>query len=47
MIGMDMGFEGREQSSRPSSLDQRRIAPDLLEDRIDQHRLAGALVAER
>ena len=39
MIGMDVGLE-RPLQPQPELVDQGRVAPHLLEHRIDQHRLA-------
>ena len=38
VIGVDVGLERRDEL-QPQLLDQRRIAPRLLEHRVDQHRL--------
>ena len=40
VIGMDMGFERRDELEA-QLVDQRRVAPHLLEHRVDQHRRAG------
>ena len=45
MIGMNVGFEGRHQAEA-KLVDQGRIAPHLLEHRIDQDRFAPARVAQ-
>ena len=45
MIGMDMGFERRDQPQTQLA-DQRHIPPDLLEHRVDQHRLTAWAIAQ-
>jgi len=45
MVGMDMGFE-RVGEPQAELGDQCRIAPHLLEHRVDQHRRACAAVAQ-
>jgi len=46
MIGMDMGFE-RIKELQAQLVDQRRVAPDLLEHRIDDDRRPAAAVSEQ
>ncbi len=46
MIGVDMGLE-RPQELQPQLGHKRRIAPDLLEDGIDHHRLACRRAAQQ
>jgi hypothetical protein len=46
VIGMNMSFQGRDQAEA-KLIDKSRITTDLLEHRIDQHRLAAALIAEQ
>jgi hypothetical protein len=46
MVGMDVGFQGPEQLE-PQLLQQRGVAPCLLEHRIDHHRLAVVAIGEQ
>ena len=46
VIGVDMGFEGRDQRQTQLA-DQRHVAPDLLEHRVDQHRLAARPITQQ
>ena len=46
MVGMDMGFERIEQF-QPQLVDQRRVAPHLLEHRIDDDRLAAFRIGQQ
>ena len=46
MIGVDMGFE-RGDELEAQFVDQRRVAPHLLEDRIDQDRFAAFAAGEQ
>ena len=45
VVGVDVGLQGPEQP-QAQLLHERRVAPHLLEDGIDQHRLARFGVAE-
>ena len=45
MVGMDMGFERIDQVEA-QFVDQRRVAPDLLEHRIDNDRRPAFAVGQ-
>jgi len=46
MVGVDMGFQSLKQPQLEFA-HQRRVPARLLEDRVDQYRLATAAVAEK